>query len=239
MRWCVWAITGVTLAGIGLACDDKNDIPPEVINARQANRNRLPATVPAPTTQQLLTGKKKTVPLGTFPLTLDVPANWSLQSLGEGSSITLSGPANSGEITIQLVQPGVLKGAKMPETMLAAAMKDDAAKPHPINRVEMHELGPLKVLEQRIITNAFVNGKPPAEVWGDVESTDNATATPTRTHTILNPQLVKWTFTIFEPVDKDSYMVRALTFLSLRVAEYEQDKQFLEQMMKTLKYQEQ
>jgi hypothetical protein len=238
MRWICWAISGAMVAGLGLACDDKNDVPPEVINARQNARNRLPATVPAPTTQELLTGKKKTVVLGAFPLTLEVPLNWALKSSGDPATITLSGPANSGEITIQLVQPGHLQGDKLPETMMAAAKKEQAAKPHPINRLEMRNLGPFKVLEERVIANAFVNGKPAQEVWGDVESTDNATATPTVTHTILNPQFVKWSFTIFEKSEK-GFLVRGLTFPYLRVSEYEQDKQFLEQMMKTLKYQEQ
>ena len=238
MRWYAWAISGMIAAGLGLACDDKSDIPPEVINARQNARSKLPATVPTPTTQELLTGKKKTVVLGAFPLTLDVPLNWALHSVGEPATITLSGPANSGEISIQLVQPGHMQGDKIPETMFASAKKEQAAKPHEINRLEMRNLGPLKIMEERVIANAFVNGKPVPEVWGDVESSDNATATPTVTHTILNPQFVKWSFTIFEKEEK-GYQVRGLTFQTLRVSEYEQDKQFLEQMMKTLKYQEQ
>lgn len=238
MRWFAWAISGVIAAGLGLACDDKNDIPPEVINARQNARANLPASLPVPTTQELLTEKKKTVVLGVFPLTLDVPLNWSLHSVGEPATITLSGPANSGEISIQLVQPGHMQGERIPDTMFASAKKEQASKPHPINRLEMRDLGPLKVLEEREIANVFVNGKPVPEVWGDVESSDNSTATPTVTHTILNPQFVKWSFTIFEK-GENGYQVRGLSFQTLRVLEYEQDKQFLEQMMKTLKYQEQ
>ena len=238
MRWSFWVITGVVLAGVGLACDDKDTLAPEEIKARQTEqqRSRIPAS-PVPTTRELLTGKKKTVQLGGFPLTLEVPVTWALHSSGDSAVITLSGLANSGEIIIQLVQPGKMNGAKLPKSTMATAQKEMADKPHPLNRLEMRLLGPMRVLEQRMITNAFVNGKVPAEVWGDVESNDNLSATKTVTHTILNPQILKWSFTFFEPGEKGTYMVRGLTFLSLRVSEYEQDKEFLEQMMQSLKYQ--
>jgi len=56
MRWYVWAMTGVLTAAAGLGCDDKSEVPPEVLRAKeQQDRERrqaaLPATRPTPTTQ--------------------------------------------------------------------------------------------------------------------------------------------------------------------------------------------
>ena len=238
MRWCAWLMTCLWLAGVGLACDNGDAVPPEVLKARQDAQQRLAASKPVPTTQELLNGKKKTLVLGAFPFTLEVPATWSLQSTGDPAVITVSGPASSGEVSIQLVQPGRMVGTRVPDTAMTSAQKEMSAKPHPLNRLEMRTMGPAKVIEHRMISNAFVNGKLPAEVWGDIESIDNSLGAKTVTHAILNPQILKWSFTIFEPGEKDTYMVRGLTFLSLRVSEYEQDKEFLEGMMKTLKYQE-
>lgn len=50
--------------------------------------------------------------------------------------------------------------------------------------------------------------------------------------------MVKWTFTVYVPASQDKVTPRTLTFMGLKLSEYEQDKQFLEQLMKTLTYEE-
>jgi hypothetical protein len=229
------------LAGLGVACDDKGDLPPEVLRARQQAQQQaaMPATRTAPTTQELLNGPKKTLRLANFPLSLEVPKSWNLGSMGNGEIITAGGPANSGEITIQLVQQGQQVLANGLELTYQEMKKEAQSKPHAINRVELRPLGPGKVLEQRVISAPFVNGKPPAEVWGDVETgLKDANGLPTTTRGIVNPLMIKWTFTVFLPSSEGKYSVRALTFMGLRLAEYEQDREFLEQLMKSLKYEE-
>jgi hypothetical protein len=236
MRRSVWAVA-ILLAAVGLGCDDKNDVPPELLTAQPA-----PATKAGPTTQELLAAPRKTFKLGTFPLTLQVPENWNLHSLGNGEVITVGGPATSGDIDIQLVQQGETVNGSGPESALAAAKKEMAAKPHEINRAELRPLGPGKVLEVRMITNAYVNGKLPPEVWGDAELPDSPSAVPGApkrvTRAILNPHMVKWTFTVYLPAGEKKYSVRGLSFMGLGLREYERDKEFLEGMMKTLKYEE-
>src|SRR4051812_14044287 len=103
MRWRAWALA-VVISGAGLACDDKPDIPPQAVEAHPAQANPLPASKPAPTTQELLTGAKTTFRLGDMPLMLDVPKDWGLKSSGEGASITirLEGSISSGTVAIQL-----------------------------------------------------------------------------------------------------------------------------------------
>jgi hypothetical protein len=234
MKWCAWAMAG-WMAGMGLACDDKNDVPPSVLKAQQ--QAQIPATKAGPTTQELLTGPKKTLRLGEFPLTLEVPRSWGIRSSQTGEFISVGGEATSGDISIQLVQQSQTLQPGGPEATFEAAKKEVQAKPHPINRVELRPLGPAKVLEQRMISNRFVNGKPPPEVWGDVE-TSSASGAKVVTHAVLNPHLVQWTFTVFIPASEGKFSVRALTFIGLALSEYERDKEFLEQMMKTLKYEE-
>src|SRR5215217_4552230 len=71
MRWYVWAMAGVLAAGAGIGCDDKTEVPPEVLRAKeQQERERrqaaLPATKPSPTTQQLMAEERRTLKLGSF-----------------------------------------------------------------------------------------------------------------------------------------------------------------------------
>jgi hypothetical protein len=164
MKRLIWAMTGILAAMAGLACDDKNDVPPEMLRPRPTA-----TTPPGPTTRDMVDGPKKSLRLGVFPLTLDVPKTWNLQSKSGSDLMTVEGPAVGGDIVIQLVPQTHVMGATGPERMLAEAKKDMAAKPNRINRAELRDLGPAKVLEVRMISNPFVNGQPPPEVWGEVQ----------------------------------------------------------------------
>jgi hypothetical protein len=239
MRWRAWTMAGMlAAAGLGLlggGCDDPNDVPPDVLKARQqAAEQQVPKVKPPPTTRELLTGPKTRTPLGAFPVSLEVPKDWKLQSIGEGTLITMTGPASSGEINIQLINQGTATAGAV-ETMTAQAKKEVASKPHPVNRVDLRTLGPAKLLEQRMLSGEFVNGKPPAETWGDVPLDAFSKAT---TRAVLNPILVKWSFTLFIPAPEGKYGVRTVAFMALRLSEYEQDKEFLEQLMKSLQFEE-
>jgi hypothetical protein len=245
MRWRAWAMVAA-ISGIGLACDDKPDIPPEAVEASRVQQNPLPASKPAPTTQELLTGQKVKFRLADLPLTLDVPKDWGLKSEGEGAGITirLEGPASSGTIAIQL--SAQLNPSDQPitkarvEQIVAETKKETNAKPYPINRVELRDVGPLKVLEHRMISSKdFKGGKLPPDVWGETMIKNEKTGETKMVRTILNPVLVKWNFTVFVPTSAaDKYNARSLTFIGLGVSEFEKDKEFLERLMGSLKYEE-
>jgi hypothetical protein len=240
MKWRAWTIAVIVLIGGvgGLACDDKDDaLSPEAIEARRRaqqleERNKLATSKPAPTTQQLLNGPKTTLRLGTLPLTLDVPAGWALTSSGD--AISVSGPASSGEISINLSSVPTPIPANGIDVVFTRAKQETEAKPHPINRIERRDLGAAKVIEQRMISSAdFRGGKLPTEVWEDVE-----VAPGRKVRMVANPTLLKWHFSVFVPTDKDRFVLRTLSFLSLKLSEYEQDREFLEALMKSLKYEE-
>jgi hypothetical protein len=237
-----WALAGVLALSAGLGCEDKDTLPPEVVAARQEQERqaRLPKKPQYPTTQELLTGPKTRLRLATFPLSVEVPKGWSLaSSTVEGGPITLTGQGSSGDITLQLVhQSGTVAAGRL-EDIVSSAKKELAAKPHPVNRAELRPLGPAKVLEQRMISSELVGGKLPPEVWGDVEITsERDPRTSVKVRSILNPHMLKWTFTVFLPPANDQHATRALTFMSLKLSEFEQDREFLEQLMKSLQYEE-
>jgi hypothetical protein len=50
--------------------------------------------------------------------------------------------------------------------------------------------------------------------------------------------MVKWTLTAFIPTSDKKLVPRTLQFMGLKLSEYEQDKEFLEQLLKTLRYEE-
>jgi len=233
MRKFVWAMTGMLAAMAGLACDDKNDVPPEMLRPRPAA-----ATPQGPTTRDMVDGPKKSLRLGVFPLTLEVPKTWNLQSKSNADLMTVEGPAVGGDIVIQLVPQTQVLGATGPERMLAEAKADMAAKPHRINRAELRDLGPAKVLEVRMISNPYVNGQPPPEVWGEIQLGDSKGSPVATTRAVMNPLLVRWSFTVFVPRGEKKYSVQTMGFMGLGFHEFEQNEEFLEQMMKTLKYEE-
>jgi hypothetical protein len=246
MRWRAWAIAGLVLAAglVGPACDQKDDVSVESLEARRRaqeleQRRHASSGPAAPTTQQLLTGPKTPLRLGEIPLVMDVPKNWGLQSIAEGSVITVSGPASSGEINIRLGGRGETINAARIDDIVAGFKREADAKPHPINRVEMREIGPLKVLEQRMISSKdFTGGKLPPEVWTTEVLRSEKTGETTTVKSILNPHLVKWNLTVFVPAGQDKFTTRTLSFMTLKVSEYEQDKEFLEGLVKSLRYEE-
>jgi len=238
-------MAGVLLAS-GPGCDDSKDLPPEVVRAReQQERERrqaaLPASKPVPTTQQLMTEERRPLRLGAFPVVVDAPKSWKVGSLfGSGQIITLGGPATSGDIEIQLVEQNQLLPNIAIEKRLESAKTEAASKPLPVNRVTLRPFGPGKLLEQRMLSGNFENGKPPVEIVGDVDTgiKDPRTGAPLMKQDVINPRILRWNFTLFLPADKDKSSVRELNFMSLRFSEFEKDKEFLEQLMGSMRYQE-
>ena len=240
-----WAMAGMLLSS-GPGCDDSKDLPPEVVRAReQQERERrqaaLPSSKPVPTTQQLMTEERRPLRLGAFPVVIDAPKSWKVGSLGgSGQSITLAGAATSGNIEIQLVEQGQVVPNIAIEKRFESAKAEAASKPLSVNRVTLRPFGPGQMLEQRFLTGSFENGKPPPEIWGEVDSgiKDPRTGQPIMKQGLLRGQFLKWNFTLFLPADKDKSSVRELNFILLRLPEYEQDKEFLEQLMGSMRYQE-
>jgi len=245
MRRYIWAISAALLV-TGAACDD-SDSTPEAVRAQAQRQQReqrqaaLATTHPTPTTQELMKEPRRPLKLGAFPLVVDAPASWKVGSLfGSGQILALQGPATSGDVAIQLIEQGPLVVDKAIDLTFESAKREAASKPLAVNRVELRPLGPGKVLEQRMLSGGLVNGHPPEEVWGESDTgiRDPQTGQNMTTRSLIKPVLLKWNFTVFLPAGEGKWSVRSLNFMSLRLAEYEQDREFLDQLMGSLRYQE-
>lgn len=248
MRWYIWAIAAALLM-TGAACDDSGDSTAEAARAQAQRQQRereqrqaaLATTHATPTTQELMKEPRRPLKLGAFPLVVDAPASWKVGSLfGSGQILALQGPATSGDISVQLTEQGPLVVDKAIDVTFESAKREAASKPLPVNRVELRPLGPGKVLEQRMLSGGLVNGRPPEELWGESDTgvRDPQTGQNVTTRSLIKPVLLKWNLTVFLPAAPGKWSVRSLNFMSLRLAEYEQDREFLEQLMGSLRYQE-
>lgn len=247
MRWYIWTMAAVLLV-TSTSCDD-SDTTPEAVRAQAQRQQRereqrqaaLATTHPTPTTQELMKEPRRPLKLGQFPLVVDAPKSWKVGSLfGSGEILALQGPATSGDVAIQLIEQDPLVVDRAIDLTFENAKREAASKPLPVNRVELRPLGPGKVLEQRMLSGSLVNGRPPEEVWGESDTgvKDPQTGQNLTTRSLIKPVLLKWNFTIFLPAGKDKWSVRSLNFMSLRLAEYEQDHEFLDQLMGSLRYQQ-
>ena len=56
------------------------------------------------------------------------------------------------------------------------------------------------------------------------------------TRAVVNPHMMKWIFTVFVPAGENKYQTRVLNLSALQMSEFQRDREFLEKMMGTLKY---
>jgi len=210
--WISSATIVAALAGLCIGCDDKRDpvlsglIPPTV-----------PATAPVvlrPSTQQLLESKRKEIMLGAFPLTLEVPPSWKLSS--EGSGTWLEGETPHGDIRIQLFA----QGAPMKVTALLAmekrAREQAATQPENLEIVPLKPIGgPARKMERREILRHLAIVRD----GGVVEHVDR----------------VDWSVMVFVPKE-DKLDVDELNFSGLSLDVYQQDREFIEHILRSLRY---
>ncbi len=210
--WISRAAIAAAIVGLSIGCDDKRDpvlsglLPPAT-----------PATAPVvlrPTTQQLLELKRREIMLGSFPLTLEVPPSWKISS--EGSGTWLEGETPHGDVRIQLFA----QGAPMKVTALLAmekrAREQAATQPENLEVLPLKPIGgPAKKMERREILRhlAIVRDS------GAVEHVDR----------------VDWSVMVFVPKD-DKFDVDELNFSGLSLEVYQQDREFIEHIIRSLHY---
>src|SRR4051812_22750574 len=102
----VWrrGVMALVVAAGGLlisACDDKPEVPQAVLD--QATTQAADKGPKHATTQELISGHRKTLLLTPLPLTMQVPESWKLEPLKGTSVMLLNGPTPTNENTsIQL-----------------------------------------------------------------------------------------------------------------------------------------
>ncbi len=225
------------LAGTFAGCDDRDQKSrAKVEEAETKSKTDNPANR-LPTTRELMSEPRRKLPLADFPLSIEAPRDWRLESIGDASLLQVVGQASSGLIMIQLTKnPTELDAAKI-DAALKMAQKELAEKPHPVNRAELRSLGPCKVLEQRMISNPLIGGKLEPERWTEETIEDRSTGRKLSVPIIANPHLLKWSITVYVPsADPSKYTPRTLIFLAVKLSQYEQDREFLESLVQSLKY---
>lgn len=208
------AALALAVAGLSIfsGCDDKRDtalplpIPPT---------HPTTATAPTrPSTQQLLDAKRKEIVLGSFPLTLEVPPSWKINS--EGSGTWLEGETPHGDVRIQLHAQGALMKTTALLAMEKSAREQATTQPDNLEVVPLKSIGgPAKKMERReVLRNLAV-----VRDHGVTEHVDR----------------VDWSILIFVPKD-DGFDVDELNFSGLALDHYQQDREFIEHIIRTLHY---
>jgi hypothetical protein len=206
------------LAVSGLACDDpsSNDIP-QSVREEQARREAAEKSLPKiPTTQDLVNGPRTVMALGPLPMTMRVPASWKVEVQG-GASL-LRGFTPNGEITIQLTSRPSLKKASF-DALVKSDKKEQTEKPESILKVEVRPLGDVQLYERQAV------GAPAPYTVYDKNMKERTTT----------EQLFKWTISVLAPTG-DAYQRYELNFVGLTKSQYDQDREFLQNVVNTLTY---
>jgi hypothetical protein len=205
---------------MGLGCDESPAPPPQLAQP-------APATAPArPTTQELLTGPYKKIPLPNMPLTLTVPQSWNIEVGKDFPATFVTGPSPSSTIFIQLSQPdaNTFKQEQL-ETILNRARKELEQHPDPRSRVEMLTVGPMKVLESLVFQAPKTIQVVDARGLGLLDEKGNLvteTVTP-----------VEWSLTAFVPTG-DSFKRHQLKVFDLTAKQYDEDRALLEKVLRSI-----
>src|SRR5207237_685982 len=100
------AILALAACLLAAACDrNPSGAPPLPTSATPEPIKNSTDEKSRPTTQELLTGQRRTIRLGVIPLTVLVPERWEVKTYGTDNVITfLEGPAPHDDVKIQLAR---------------------------------------------------------------------------------------------------------------------------------------
>ena len=198
-----------------LGCDDKKDIPPAASNPPPSSRPAPTATGPArPTTQELVAGKRKTLNLSAYRLTIEVPESWHLDSIGSTSYIV--GDTPNGDVRIHLAPGGAQMKADPIKAMEKKAIAEAKAHPDTLDVEPLLNIGSnARKMERR-------------EIRRNVQIVDENGKT-------VNADRVDWSVMVFLP-DGEQFTLELIDFSSMPLQQYQADKAFLEGIIRSLHY---
>jgi hypothetical protein len=177
-----------------------------------------------PTTQELLEGPYKKLPLPGMPLAVQVPAGWKIEV--EGSLTFLEGPTPTGNAMIQLAQ----RESRSPdqvESLLRGIKREKDQHPDTIKRADLREVGDVKIVEQLSISKPITT--PKLDAHGDAQLDEHGNI---RT---LTSTAAEWKLTVLVPYEK-MFSEYELNFIDLTGEQYNVDKDFLQRIVSSLSY---
>jgi hypothetical protein len=147
-----------------------------------------------------------TVRISDYPFEIRAPERWDWRS---NAVNILEGPTPHGPKPAGTIHLTATRRGPLPKT-ITEAFKSSSTKPAATNdsffRHTTRTIGKLEIQEQRALEPA---------------------AAP-------DPQRIKWTISIFQPVDKDNVLLFQLTFLDLTREHFEKDRELLESMIASI-----
>jgi hypothetical protein len=147
-----------------------------------------------------------TVRISDYPFEIRVPERWDWRSnaINMLEGPTPHGPKPAGTIHLTATRRGPLPRSIMD------ALKSPTTKPAATNdsffRRQTRTIGNLEVYEQRSLEPAVAP----------------------------DPQRIRWTISIIQPVDKENILFFQLTFLDLTREHFERDRELLESMIASI-----
>jgi hypothetical protein len=164
----------------------------------------------------LLTGPRKRLVLGPLPLVMEVPESWKVETPAGGTVAWLDGPTPHGHVRIELTSQGTPFNAQSLKLMDEQAKREAATKA--ANAPEVTPLrsvgGTARAREQREV-------RP-----GTVVDEDGKTR---------KTEVLDWSIEVYVGQDT-GYTLDLLHFAMLPLDLYQQDKDFLEHIVSTLRY---
>jgi hypothetical protein len=166
-----------------------------------------------PTTQELLSGERKTSRLSSPVLTMEVPISW--KDSATDNAHWIEGPTPKGQVRLQMTSSGTALLEATVNAIEKKAKAEAVKNPDKMTVVPLHPIGGgAKAMERREVISASVPG---------------ADGTTT------NSTVVDWSIEIFVPSDKQ-FTLELLHFNNIPVDQYLQDKTFLEGLLRSLRY---
>ena len=208
--------------GLLFACEERTSVPPEVLEQAQKTQQQADAKSKVPTTQELLTGPRSRTALIPLPLTMDLPPGWGrfedVNQAGLKLPNLLQGYTPSGAVEIELRPRPAMKKEDL-ERMVEGGRKEMQEKPQQILKFELRDLSQMKILERQSV------GEPRPLTTYDAQNQPHTT-----TESPFN-----WVVSALVP-SGDAYQVYELSFLGLTKSQYDKDKEFLNDILGTLRY---
>ena len=203
-----------TLGLLAVACD-KPEPPPA--DAPPPAAAKKPAR---PTTQQLLGGPRKTLPLGLLPFTVEVPDGWAVQNRGpeHGEGLTmLEGPIVGGDAHV-ILRVREIQSAERMKLLVDRFRRDEAALEKDGGKLTVRDLGEVRIVDRREMPRP--------------------TTTPTTGVSAEGfEKPVEWRIALFVPAGVN-YEQYEMQFIDLSPAAYAANAKLLNDLIGSLKYQD-
>jgi hypothetical protein len=148
---------------------------------------------------------ERTLHILDYPVQIRVPERWDIRY---GAVYILQGPTPHGPKPDGVIHLSITRRGPLPKLVMDA-LKPPSTKPatrDSFSRNETRTLGKLQVYEQRSVQPA----------------------------TGADPARMKWTISVFEPIDKENIRLYQISFLDLTRDHFEKDRELLESMIASL-----